>query len=409
MPGEKLDPGVEDHHLQGDWTIHEWCWDPELAETLYQLLYLSDRGDRELDSELKKLEQTHQGAVYSQLIHLLSHLSFEPSEAKRHWQRILDHCASMEKRLASPVDLRVALVSYFVQVNRKLKNPKIIELKLFEQTRASAYRDELTGLQNYRSFGECLAREILMCERHDTPLSLVMIDIDDFKNYNDDNGHEAGNGALAAIAGILNESLRKVDVAARYGGEEFALILPMTPKVGARQVAERARAMVEQNAFPGERTQPGGTLTVSMGIATLPADAEEASELVRRAMYFAKTNGKNQVQLYEQNRRSHQRIHTSLEGAFCVLTGEYRSMTTMDISEGGLRFFADREISAGSLVEIRLRLPGSDHEIDTSGRVVHVKKKSGKFETAVRFIDVKKVDRILLARYIRGRGPGEGL
>jgi hypothetical protein len=84
------------------------------------------------------------------LIHLLSHLRFTPVEARRHWESILEHRGRMGRRLGKEVDLRAALVSYFVEVNRSLRNPKIIELKLFEQTQAPIYGDELTALYNFR-------------------------------------------------------------------------------------------------------------------------------------------------------------------------------------------------------------------------------------------------------------------
>ena len=387
-------------------------WDPDLAETLYELLYLSDIEDQELGSELEKLEQRYEGAVYSELIHLLSHLRFEPEEAKQHWKRILAHRDSMQERLGTSIDLRVALVSYFVQVNRKLKNPKVIELKLFEETRASAYRDELTGLQNYRSFSESLPREILRCERYSTPLSLVMVDIDDFKNYNDGTGHEAGNKALATIAGLLAEAVRKIDVAARYGGEEFALILPMTPKIGAQKVAERARETIEQHIFPQEHTQPGGMLTVSMGVATFPTDATGAGSLVRSAdlaMYFAKARGKNQVQLYRQSRRSYRRIRASLKGEFRVLAGDRHTMRTVNLSEGGLCFLTDLDLRVGSLIDINLVLPESSKEFVTAGRVTHMtKNEDGEFEAAVRFVDMERENRFLLTEYVRRVGLSSG-
>ena len=380
-------------------------WNPELVETLRNLLYSEALGSRELASELQRLEQKHQNAVYSELIYLLSHLRFEFNEAKHHWKQIVAHADAMQKRLGTSVDLRVALVSYFVEVNRRLKNPKIIELELFEQTQASAYRDELTGLWNFRLFREYLSREIQTAERYNTALSLVMIDIDNFKNYNDQNGHEAGNEALATIARLLTESLRKADVAARYGGEEFALILPSTSKTGAHQVAERTWETIKKHSFPHENTQPGGKLTVSIGIATYPADTREAGELVRcadRAMYVAKARGKNQIHLYGLDRRSYKRIDAALGGKFCVLAAEYRSLTTVNLSERGLLFLVDQNLPVGSLIDINLMLPESNHEIAISGRVVRVEEKeSGEFEAAIRIVDIAARDRSLLAKHIR--------
>ena len=161
----------------------------EILDELHELFAASDTGDDTLDADARELERRHGPAVYSELIRLLSHLNFPAAEAKPHWDRVVRHRDSMQERLGEKVDLRVALVSYFLEVNRKLRNPKIIEMQLFELERASAYRDALTGLYNYRLFREHLTREIYRAARCGKPLSLVMVDVDEFKRYNDCNGH----------------------------------------------------------------------------------------------------------------------------------------------------------------------------------------------------------------------------
>ena len=377
----------------------------DLRQVLYDLLFRSDIGSPSLESELEKLDREYGGDVYPELIHLLSHVHIDRVDARGHWRRIGEHRRSMEDRLGSAVDPRVALLDYFVAVDRRLKNPKIIEMKGFDAPQASVYRDGLTGLYNYRFLGEHLSREIAMCERANTPLSVAMIDVDDFKFYNDRNGHEAGNQALAAIARLLTESIREGDVAVRYGGEEFALILPSTPKIGAQQVAERARRSISRYAFPYANNRPSGKLTVSIGIATLPADAGDAKELLQRsdnAMYEAKANGKDQVYLFAQSGRSYRRIEAALDGRFRSFSGESHALTTVKISEGGALFVSDHRLSQGVPIEINVKLPGSDREIAVFGRVVRVKQREGgKFEAAVSFDDLAAANRTLLADYLR--------
>lgn len=377
----------------------------KVMETIAQLLSGSDLSKPDLESDLSDLVSRHGATVYAELIHLLSHLRFEPDEARAHWTRILEHRTFMSDRLGMTVDLRVALLSYFVEVNRKLKNPKIIELQLFEQTQESAYRDELTGLCNFRYFKDHLGREIERAERYGLALSLVMVDIDDFKTYNDTNGHETGNEALATVARLLVESLRKIDVPARYGGEEFALILPSTAKLAALGVAERTRRRIDEQYFPCEGGQPLGRLTASMGIASYPADAADPSDLVRRAdsaLYVAKTMGKNEVHLYGQNRRSFRRIKAALDGKICVLSAECHPLTTIDISAGGLLFHVDRKLNLGSLVDVELMLPDAPRPITTCGRVVRVEEKGDdRFEAALRILHVPSEDQVLLNQFIR--------
>jgi diguanylate cyclase (GGDEF)-like protein len=381
---------------------------PELVETLYVLLYDKGLGAEQIDAELGTLSLTHGDTVYSVMIHLFSHLRFAPTEALGHWHNILAHRLDLQERLGEKVDLRVALTSYFVQVNRQLQNPKIIELKLFEQTQASAYRDELTGLHNYRLFREYLTQEITRSEQHGTPLSIVMIDVDNFKLYNDLNGHETGNDALALVARLLKRSLRKGDLAARYGGEEFVLILPMTSKTVAHQVAETARLNIENYSFHNDAQQPMGSLTVSMGVATFPADAHDPSGLVRqadRAMYVAKSSGKNQVQLYGQSRRSFQRVAAALKGEYRVLVAEAHPLLTVDVSEKGLRFYADRPLPVGALIDFRVNLAPSERTVNACGRVVHVSEQSdGRYQAALRVTDMEPADHEALMAYLRGGG-----
>ncbi|MCZ6669527.1 MAG: diguanylate cyclase [Acidobacteria bacterium] len=397
--------GVLDGKSRGpDPVGQERKWSPEIMENLYNLLYRVDLGNRKFGPELEKLERDQGEEVYSELVYLLSHLRYSPPQAKRHWFQILAHQKSMEKRFGAKVDLRVALVSYFVEVNQQLKNPKIIELKVFEQTQASVYRDQLTGLCNYRYFREHLDREVSRSVRYNSPISLVMIDVDNFKNYNDRNGHEAGNTILSTLACLLSDSLRTVDVSARYGGEEFALILPATTKMGAQHVAERARERIEKHRFPNEDSQPDGVLTVSMGVATYPADATEPNELIRhadRALYFAKSNGKNQVHLYGHNRRSYQRVFAKLEGTYQALAQESFPMTILNLSEGGLLFQVDRNLPMGTLIRTRFMIPEEKKEISLSARVIRVEE-TGKevFQVGVRILEILAADWCLLSRYI---------
>lgn len=164
---------------------------------------------------------------------------------------------------------------------------------LLEQTRT----DTLTGLANYRSFSAALDHELERTQRSGQPTALIMIDIDHFKKVNDTLGHEVGNRALIHIANIIEQSVRKLDIACRYGGEEFAVILPDTGLHAARQVAERIRASIETSPLDVDHD----TLrpTASLGIATYRLDHQPTAEaLVEEAdsfLYQAKQGGRNRV------------------------------------------------------------------------------------------------------------------
>jgi len=149
-----------------------------------------------------------------------------------------------------------------------------------------AVRDGLTGLFNRRYFNELINIEINRIKRTPAALSLLMLDIDNFKNYNDTQGHPAGDELLKKAAKVFKNSVRAVDMVCRYGGEEFIVMLPQTAKAVAQIIAERLRV------------QTGLYLptTVSIGIATLPEDAQSAEDLIQKAddaLYQAKKSGKN--------------------------------------------------------------------------------------------------------------------
>lgn len=174
-------------------------------------------------------------------------------------------------------------------IDRATMKDKAVE---FEQLSVT---DPLTGLLNRRYLQERLSEEIQRSKRHHFPMSLLMLDVDEFKSYNDTFGHLAGDAALKIIAGILKDNLRGDDVAVRYGGEEFAILLPQTSSEEASVIAERIRMQVERTEFPHRR------ITASIGIAKTTADVNLPDDIIwaaDRALYEAKGRGRNNVQLY---------------------------------------------------------------------------------------------------------------
>jgi diguanylate cyclase (GGDEF)-like protein len=166
-----------------------------------------------------------------------------------------------------------------------------------EQLIAESITDELTGLHNLRYFQNYLNNEIARSRRYRHDFSLLLIDIDFFKQYNDENGHQMGNVVLKQVASLLKESLRSEGLVARYGGEEFVVCLPETRADQARTVAERLRSSVENSGFPGKILRPGGRLTISVGGSSYPADGEtqQLIEKADQALYASKKAGRNRV------------------------------------------------------------------------------------------------------------------
>ncbi|KAA0230263.1 diguanylate cyclase [bacterium] len=178
-------------------------------------------------------------------------------------------------------------------------NAKVKELEQAkERLRQLAITDGLTGLYNHRYLKEHLEQELYRASRHLSEVSAVMIDIDHFKKYNDTYGHPAGDALLSAVARLLKENIRKIDIAARYGGEEFCLVLAETNKAAAVVVAEKMRRLVELSQFQPQESRVNGRVTISLGVATFPDDATSMNDLIAiadRRLYHAKQGGRNQV------------------------------------------------------------------------------------------------------------------
>jgi diguanylate cyclase (GGDEF)-like protein len=177
------------------------------------------------------------------------------------------------------------------------------------QERASEFEqmsitDQLTGLPNRRYLEERLMDELNRSRRYDLPMSFMMIDIDDFKAYNDKNGHQAGDDALKLAAHCLKAALRSADVAMRYGGEEFCILLPQTALAEAGAIAERIRHRVSTTRFPHGNAQPLGRVTVSIGISTLSSVINTSEHIIAaadRALFQAKNAGKDRVVFYGED------------------------------------------------------------------------------------------------------------
>ncbi|HEX5702879.1 MAG TPA: diguanylate cyclase [Pyrinomonadaceae bacterium] len=162
--------------------------------------------------------------------------------------------------------------------------------------------DPLTGLHNRRYMEARLSEELNRSKRYDFPMSFMMIDIDDFKHYNDRNGHQAGDRALEITAQCLRSTLRKVDVASRYGGEEFTILLPQTTLKEAGAIADRLRREIMTTKFPHGASQPQGAVTISIGLSSLSSSVDSAEAMIRaadRALYYAKSHGKNRAYAYQ--------------------------------------------------------------------------------------------------------------
>jgi diguanylate cyclase (GGDEF)-like protein len=170
-----------------------------------------------------------------------------------------------------------------------------------EELKSLANEDGLTGVYNHRFFHDTLREKIMSCEKEKSPVSVIFIDIDYFKHYNDLYGHQKGDEVLRIIGSLLKNAARKEDIVARYGGEEFSIILPNTSEKDAFTIAETIRKEIEETYFEGEENQPNGKITASIGVSVYPDKAKNDMELIKSAddaLYRAKFFNKNRVESY---------------------------------------------------------------------------------------------------------------
>jgi diguanylate cyclase (GGDEF)-like protein len=169
-------------------------------------------------------------------------------------------------------------------------------LRRFGRAEELSVTDGLTGVYNYRYLRSALDKEVARAKRFREQFSIIMLDVDHLKEYNDVHGHLQGSEVLRRLAQVVMGEMRSADVVAKYGGDEFVIVLPQTTREGARVLAERIRGAVEAHRFPGE--EEGMKITTSMGIAQFPEDGEGARELLEAAdatLYRAKRSGRNRV------------------------------------------------------------------------------------------------------------------
>jgi diguanylate cyclase (GGDEF)-like protein len=179
----------------------------------------------------------------------------------------------------------------------------VMNAQLYQEKLELSVTDELTQVANRRQLQTRLELEWNRARRFGSPLSALMVDIDFFKRYNDVNGHLLGDQVLQGVARTLENNTRKVDTVARFGGEEFVVLLPGQDKATAVEIAEKLRRAVARQRFPRMSSQPHGHLSITVGAATHPQDADDPNELLDLAdlaLYMAKRAGRDQVRAYER-------------------------------------------------------------------------------------------------------------
>jgi diguanylate cyclase (GGDEF)-like protein len=360
-----------------------------------------------INDRIQGLELRYGIDVYKQLLYLLCHLDLSGEDAKGHWVAVLKHKKRFEERLGQDIDFRVALLDYFISVNKRFESPKIIEIKIFQKTQDCAFRDELTGLYNYRFFCQELEREIRRAERTAGSVSLVLFDVDHFKCYNDLNGHLEGDKALREVGCLIRQEIRETDTAARYGGEEFAIILPDATKPQAYKVADRIRKCVCEYPFSGAQRQPYGVFSLSGGVATYRADAGDGPQLIEaadRALYRAKGGGRNRILTAGMESRNFPRYAVRLPGTLQVIAGEAKNFVTENLSGQGIQIRSFSKILKDDYFRFSFSLLDGGPQIEGVACAVRVREDGGQYEVGARIMEISHEHSHLLLEFLQKEG-----
>ncbi len=258
--------------------------------------FAGDREISEAERTLIRIQKDSRGsAFYSDLLYSISHQYFAPEIAEGLWREILSHKYLVSEKLGRDVRITVATLDYLSNITKSLKRPTLITEVYVSELANLSMRDGMTGLFNHSSCYELLELELKNHRRYGAGLSLILMDIDDFKSINDQYGHQQGDRILLEVAKTMEEQVRESDICCRFGGEEFSVILPSTKNAGeALEIAERIRKGVES------LTGQGQGITVSVGVAVCDHTITSTQALVERAdqaLYKAKRIGKNRVVL----------------------------------------------------------------------------------------------------------------
>lgn len=331
--------------------------------------------DHFLEHDLTKLADRFGEATYEELLKQLTGKNIG-SRSRHYWQEAVAHRNSLEQGAPHRLSIRASLFDLLYSRCDEFKNPVFIEAESLENIRLTSVTDGLTGLYNQTYFKSMLGQSLSQYRRsNDSVCSLILLDLDHFKQYNDRCGHLAGDEALKTVAQIIRGQVRDQDVVARYGGEEFAVYLPNATKAVANTVAGRIRHAVETALFAGQQLLDSKNLTVSGGIAVFPHEAGDAKSLIKLAdkeLYKAKCR-RNSISPSNCERRRDKRhpARSLLEFSLAKHVGRETAIV-YDVSNSGIGIWSNQSIYPDDRLTLRFTKPFWTDELQLGGFVRQV-------------------------------------
>jgi diguanylate cyclase (GGDEF)-like protein len=332
--------------------------------------------DLKLLSQLNELVREYGNIACQIIFKVIADLHLDRDAAFNHWIQVNRHSLWLKKQVGRPLPLVATICDYFSNHKDKLiSKPKLTTLEHFDSLINHSTIDRLTGLFNRNCFNDTLTHLIALTQREDTELSLVIMDLDDFKLINDTYGHQMGDMVLHKFGELLSSSIRKSDIALRYGGEEFVILMPNTNHKDALMLSNRIRSNVKNMLFIENDTKLH--LSISGGLAVFPTQAKTAEELIYSAdsaLYRAKGAGKNNIKVFKNENRHYLRVplvknikikEINFDGA------TIQKAICQDICFGGVLFETSQQYHVRDSIQIAIDF-NDDNPIFILGSVVRV-------------------------------------
>ncbi|WP_136807476.1 diguanylate cyclase [Desulfosediminicola flagellatus] len=327
--------------------------------------------------KMQDLITEHGNSVYPVIFNTLTTLDLPLKTAEEYWHTLKEHRRKLIWKLDREVNLVTALSDFLATKTNFLPNARLVDSRTFDRIVTGTTHDTLTGLFNRTYFDETFEQQVSLAKRYNTDLSILFLDIDDFKEVNDSLGHIAGDVALQEVASAIRRAKRESDIAARYGGEEFVLLMPLTPNVSASILAERIRKEIETTHIHYDKHV--FSLTISGGLASYPLNSVDPKDLLQMAdsaVYLAKGAGKNLISQFKREQRRYLRVKLRKPILVQELGFDDEQVFSghcKDIGMGGILFETPSPLALGSTQKMSVPVNNGDPVL-LIGKVVRIEK-----------------------------------
>lgn len=342
--------------------------DNEIIEGFVDKSYVN----KDIQKKIDYLIEKHSKNIFPLIIYKLTGLKLSAVEAKELWQGIITHRYHLKKVLRRDPGIYVSTLDYLSNISSlHLKSPVIVDEQYFNNLKKNILIDDITGLYNSNFYNKRIKEETAESKRYKSPVSILVIDIDDFRKINEYMGLDEGNTVLNDVSNILKANLRSSDIPIRYQGGKFIIILPHTKKRDALVVGEKLRKQIQT-------LKTKKNITISGGVATFMVDTKkdaiELFNIANSALYRAKYEGKNRICDYPQERRKFRRIPITdkLNIHIKVINPtilQKKIKKIKDISKGGIAFYIE-DVHLNKTDYVEGTIYQSNNEIKFLGQVM---------------------------------------